>query len=86
MKNAIVPKPEIGRLTAALYSVSQDCFHIETSLEYAKTNITNSFLLSNKGDYRLIGVFNSDIEADTYIEVFRKNINRLKQKKANEGI
>lgn len=71
MKTGITPTREIGRLVVALYSVSQDCFHVEQLCEYIESNIKSGLLRLNKNDYKLIGIFNSDIEAGDYIETFK---------------
>lgn len=76
MKKAICPDLKTAHLSAALYSVSQNCFHIEELHEYIGLNIKNALHYFNKSDYRLIGVFNSDVEAADYIDVFRKTINK----------
>jgi len=63
---------ETGKLVAVLYSLSQDCFHLETINDYLKTNIQNGLMKRNKNDYRLIGITNSDVEGDTLIQEFQK--------------
>jgi len=63
---------ETGKLVAVLYSLSQDCFHLETVQDYLKTNIQNGLMKRNKNDYRLIGITNSDVEGDTLIIEFQK--------------
>ena len=75
MKKYIFPNLETAHLSVALYSVSQNCFHIEELHQYVELNIRNALHKVNKNDYRLIGVFNNDIEAGEYIEVFRGKIN-----------
>lgn len=71
MKTGITPTKEMGKLVVALYSVSQDCFHVEQLCEYIELNIKNGLLRVNTNDYKMIGVFNSDIEAGGYIETFK---------------
>jgi len=68
----LFPNKEIAKLIAALYSVSQDCFHIEQLNEYVENNITHSMRKLNKNDYRLIGVFETELQANDYIEVLKK--------------
>lgn len=71
MKGA-APTNEILNLTAVLYSVSQDCYHIEKIQDYLKQNITVAMNGIKKSDYSLIGIFKSDVEGDRYIEMFKK--------------
>lgn len=59
-------------LNVALYSKSQDCFHIETLEDYVMINVERSILKLNPPDFRLIGIFETGIEANDYIESFRK--------------
>ena len=54
---------------AVLYSVSQGCFHLETLEDYIKKN-SEDCLRGKFSDYKLIGVFENDEEADTYIKRF----------------
>lgn len=68
------PNAGIGSLKAVLYSVEQDAFHLETINEYLDINVRNAILRRNKNDYKLVGIFNTDIEADKYIETFRKHL------------
>ncbi len=79
-KFPLCPSPEIAHLTAALYSISQDCFHIEPLQDYVKLNLSDAFIKSSKGDYRLVGIFNSDTDADAYIDECRNNMKLLKEK------
>lgn len=81
MTPVICPNKEIALLTVALYSVSQDCFHIEKLHEYISLNIRNALHLLDNGGYKMIGIFNNDIEADKYIEVFRKKIDEIRKNK-----
>lgn len=76
MKKSICPDLKTAHLSVALYSISQNCFHIEELHQYIELNIRNALHKVNKNDYRLIGVFNNDIEADEYIEAFRIKINK----------
>ena len=71
MKTAMFVSVKVSNLTVALYSVEQDCFHIEKLHEYIHTNVTTSFMGSREAGYKMIGIFNNDIEADTYIETFK---------------
>ena len=71
---------EIGTKTAVLYSVSQDCFHLETVKEYIESNIRVSFM-QTQNDYRLIAIANNDTEGDAYIEVFRNHLEKAKSEK-----
>lgn len=75
MKKYICPNLETAHLSVVLYSLSQNCFHIEELHQYIEFNIRNALHKVNKNDYRLIGVFNSDIEAGEYIEIFKEKIN-----------
>lgn len=61
----------ILELQAVLYSVSQDCFHIEPIEQYIQINVRNSLLKLNSSDYRLIGLFENPREADRYIRSFK---------------
>lgn len=70
----ITPNKQIANLSVALYSVSQNCFHIETLEDYIKSNIRKSTLKYKGDSYRLIGVFDSDVEANTYIETVREKL------------
>lgn len=72
MSRTPVCPQETGQLVAVLYSVSQDCFHLETVNDYIKTNIQDGLVKHNKNDYRLIGIANSDMQGDTLIEEFKK--------------
>ncbi len=73
MKTKIPPisSKEIGNKTAVLYSVSQDCFHLETVFDYITSNIKTSVIKSKGGDYRLICICDSDIAGDAFIEKFK---------------
>ena len=73
-KPTIVPSKEIGNLSVALFSLEQDCFHIETLLDYIQTSIKHSLIKDRKSDWVLIGVFKNDVDADAGIEVFKKII------------
>ena len=75
MKKPICPNLETAHLSVALYSVSQNCFHIEELYQYIELNVRNSLHKVNKNDYRLIGIFNNDIEAGEYIEIFKEKTN-----------
>jgi hypothetical protein len=57
------------QIKAVLYSVSQGCFHLETLEDYIKNNLENC-LAGKSLDYRLIGVFETDKEADRFISRF----------------
>lgn len=70
-KTPFVPK-DIAKLSAVLFSVSQQAFHLESLADYIESNIKVS-LTNSKNDYRLIGVFENDVEGDSYIEQFRKH-------------
>lgn len=71
-KRKIFPSKELGNLTSVLYSVSQDCFHIESLFKYVENNIHHGLLKLGKNDYRLIGVCTNDMDADGYIEHFKE--------------
>lgn len=68
----LFPTKEMAILTAVLYSVSQNCFHIEKLHEYVEKNIQHAMHKLNKSDWKLIGVFNNDMEAHEYIETFKR--------------
>lgn len=57
------------QIKAVLYSVSQECFHLETLEDYIKKNSENC-LTGKSSDYKLIGVFEKDEEADRFINRF----------------
>ena len=71
-------------IKAVLYSVSQDCFHLETLEDYIKKN-SEDCLAGKSSDYRLIGVFDSEneadafMEADTFIDRFRTWLKIIKE-------
>lgn len=69
---------ELAALTVVLYSATQDCFHIELMEEYILNNIKISFHTKELPQYRIVGVFNNDIEADEYIKEFQKNLDLKK--------
>ena len=62
----------VSKLTAVLYSVSQDCFHLEEIQDYININVRNALHKVNKNDYRLIGIFENDVKGGEYIEQIRK--------------
>lgn len=63
-------KKELANLTAVLFSVSQQAFHIEPLRDYVEENIKCS-MIKGKDDYRLIAICDTDTEADIYIKEFR---------------
>lgn len=69
---SLIPNKKIANLSVALYSVSQKCFHIELLHEYVAHNVTHALNDLNKEDYRLIGIFENDVEAGEYIDTFRQ--------------
>ena len=70
-------RKEYKSLTAVLYSVSQNAFHLETLKEYIDSNIRVS-LMQAENDYRLIAIVNDDIEGDAFIEEFRTYLEKAK--------
>ena len=66
-------------LSAALFSAGQQAFHIEPLKEYVKANVLNS-AQGGTNDYRLIGIFTSDIDAHDYIEAFRATLKQIETK------
>lgn len=68
---------EVSLLIVALYSVEQDCFHIEELHQYIHTNVISCLMKFEEAGYRMIGIFNSDLEADAYIEVFKKYLKKI---------
>jgi hypothetical protein len=66
-------------LSAVLFSASQQAFHIEPLKDYVKENVMIC-AIGDKGDYRLIGIFEDDLQADAYIEEFRKVLQNIKDK------
>lgn len=74
----ILPNKQLGKLVVALYSTEQDCFHLETIHEYLTNNIQCA-MFKKYNDFKMIGIFNSDIQGDKYIETFREF-----QKQAND--
>lgn len=76
MKKGVIPSKEIAELIVALYSVSQDCFHVEQLKDYVFTNTRNSLMKHNKSDYRLIGIFEKELDAHDYIDIFRKTLEK----------
>lgn len=71
----IAPTKEILKMTAVLYSVSQDCFHLETMQEFLNDNILKSAQGVICNDYVLIGIAENDVKGGEYIEIF-KTINK----------
>lgn len=67
-----IASKEIGNKTAVLYSVEQDCFHLETVYDYINLNVRRCLIQAKCNEYRLICICNSDIEGDAFIEKFRK--------------
>lgn len=80
MSFKIIPNKEISELVVALYSKSQNCFHIEDLHSYVKENIYISLLPECKPDYILIGVFNEELIAHDYIEEFKNKLKQIKLK------
>ena len=74
----MITTKEIAELLAVLYSIDQDCFHIEDLKDYQNTNVRNALLGLNKNDYRMIGVFKTYTEADSYIKTFRIHLKKSK--------
>lgn len=74
-KTKFIPNKQLANLSVALYSVSQDCFHIETLSDYIVSNLRKSYMKYEGDCYRLIGIFNSDVEAGDYIEIVRQQLN-----------
>jgi len=82
--NKLLLAPQsVSKLTAVLYSVSQDCFHLEEVQDYININVRNALSKVNKNDYRLIGIFENDIKGDEYIERFRKYLDHVQFPKAD---
>ena len=67
----IAPTEEILKMTAVLYSVSQDCFHLETVREYLNDNILKSAQDVRSSDYFIIGIAENDTKGDEYIKMFK---------------
>jgi len=67
-------KKEIGGKSVALYSVTQNCFHIEQVRDYIITNFQTLTIKTIEDDWALIGIFDSDLQAHDFIEEIRKNI------------
>lgn len=61
----------------AEYSVSQDCFHIETMIELVKENLMIAFD-GLEVDYIPIGFFETELEANDFIEKVRPEIKMTK--------
>lgn len=76
-KYTILPNVEIQKYIVVLYSHEQDCFHIEDFIEYVKENFKEAMFSNFFNGYQIIGLVKSDIEANEYIEHFKK----LKQNK-----
>ena len=88
MKTQVPPiaSKEIGYKTAVLYSVDQDCFHLETVYDYINLNVRRCLVQAKCNEYRLICICNSDIEGDAFIEKFRKMQKQLKDKTLDDLI
>jgi len=69
---------KIGVKSVALYSLSQNCFHIETLIEYINSNLKYLLVTKRKSDWVLIGVFDNNLEAHDYIEIVRAKIKEVK--------
>ncbi len=68
-------KSEFATKEVALYSINQNCFHIEPLYKYLESNIKNAICQDESEDYMVIGVFDTGIEAHEFIEAFRKYLN-----------
>ncbi len=58
------------------YSVSQQCFHIDTINRTFETNI-NSIINDISNDYKVITIVDSYKEAQEYIRNFKKNLGQI---------
>lgn len=67
----IAPTKDILGMTAVLYSVSQDCFHLETIMEHLNDNIIKTSTKANCSDYVIIGIAENDVKGGEYIELFK---------------
>ena len=65
-------------LSAALFSVGQQAFHIEPLKEHVKQNVMNS-VQGGTNDFRLIGIFENDLDAHDYIESFKESLKRIEK-------
>lgn len=73
MSNLLLVIPDnVRKLTAILYSVEQDCFHLETISDYVTNNIKRCMIKQKCNEYRLIGVCENDVDGDNLIEEFKK--------------
>lgn len=68
---------ETQNLSAVLFSVSQQAFHIEPLKEYVKLNVTNC-ANNHTNDYQLIGIFKDELDGHRYIDGFREALNKIK--------
>jgi hypothetical protein len=63
----------IPKLYTAEYSISQDCFHIQELKGYIEYNIRCA-AKKFSDDWRLVGLFEKEFDAHTYIESIRESI------------
>lgn len=61
---------KIPNLIVLEYSVSQDCFHIQSLADMIKENMMQAFV-KGSGDYIPIAVFENELDANDFSEKFR---------------
>jgi len=75
----------IPNLIALEYSVSQNCFHIQTLKETIQENMMNAFNRGNN-DYVLLAVFENELDAHDFSEKFRAAMDEQNRKDVNKLI
>jgi hypothetical protein len=63
----------IKNYTVVEYSVSQDCFHVQSLLDALKDNLMDAFVKSTP-EYAIIGIFEDEISAHNYTELVRASL------------
>lgn len=76
-KSVKIVLPQIGDMTAVLYSYEQGCFHLEKVHEYLVNNAKRAMAKEPFDEYRLICICNNDLEGDAFIQTFREMQNKL---------
>ncbi len=84
MKNTRIIPDEMAKMSVALFSESQNCFHIEELRQYIEITVRDAIHKKGDNDYMLIGIFNNDEEASEFIALIRDTQKKLAERKNSE--